>query len=252
MRRGTGWQIVARSSPLLAVGVILALTVGASLAAPAQNPAAVGPSGASVAASNGNGNDNSSGNDNGNSNGNDNSSGNDNGNSNGNDNSSGNDNGNSNGNDNSNSNGNNNDNGSNVSAQATLSGSSASFSGAGGVVTVQYVSGGNVDVNSEAINLASDAGPAIPAGVAQVEAVSLQLVPVTTPNDVNVTLHYTDAMTAAQAVKGGPLRMFYYAAPLGRWVELPVSQDAAAHTVTVSSVDVSAFAPGLTRLALMG
>ena len=50
----------------------------------------------------------------------------------------------------------------------------------------------------------------------------------------------------------GALRVFYFAAPLGRWVELPVSIDATAHTVTVTNVDVSAFGLMPTALALMG
>ena len=48
------------------------------------------------------------------------------------------------------------------------------------------------------------------------------------------------------------VKPLYYAEPLGRWVELPGTVNPAAHTITVSGLDVSAFAQGMTRLALMG
>ena len=56
----------------------------------------------------------------------------------------------------------------------------------------------------------------------------------------------------AQGTPGGALRLFYWAQPLGRWVEIPASTDTGAHTVTSHNVDVSAFVNQLTPFALMG
>ena len=77
----------------------------------------------------------------------------------------------------------------------------------------------------------------------------LRLLPQNVPNGVNLVLHFTDADLAAT---GGTLKPLYYAEPLGRWVELPGTVNPAAHTITVSGLDVSTFAQGMTRLALMG
>jgi hypothetical protein len=46
------------------------------------------------------------------------------------------------------------------------------------------------------------------------------------------------------------LRVFYYAAALKRWVELPMSIDAAQQVVMVTDIDISAFSDHLTRIAL--
>ena len=124
----------------------------------------------------------------------------------------------------------------------------AAFNSADGVLTVQWVSGGNV----LAMNGSVATIPAAPSGLAILRSTGLQMIPQSTPNGVNLVIHYSDSDVAKQAVKDGALRAFYYTSALGRWVELPVSEDKTGHTVTVSNVDVSAFEAGLTSLALMG
>src|SRR5262249_35227575 len=117
-----------------------------------------------------------------------------------------------------------------------------------GLLTVQWSSGGEVLVTTSP----SRSNSTVPSGLNILKPIDLEMLPKLTPNGVNLVLHYTDADVANQAVAGGALRAFYFAAPLGRWVELPVTVDTAAHTVTVSNVDVSAFGLMPTTLALMG
>jgi len=136
------------------------------------------------------------------------------------------------------------------SASATLSSTSATFTASDGALSLQWTSGGEVQVIEAPIDLASTPGPAAPDGLHEIKAASLQLTPVTTPNGVNLIFRYTDADRGMQAVSGGPLRLFYYTQ--GQWVELPTTLDTTQHTVTVSNLDVSAFAAASTRVALMG
>ncbi len=88
----------------------------------------------------------------------------------------------------------------------------------------------------------------VPVGLRQVMAVKLQLQPLETPNFVNLTLHYTDEQVQGVAESG--LRAFYFHDGLSAWVEMPSVVNPPANSVTMTHVDVSAFADALHDLGL--
>jgi hypothetical protein len=97
---------------------------------------------------------------------------------------------------------------------------------------------------------AQPATPAPPPGLRELTGLELQLQPIITPNDVTLTLYYTDAQLGSS--QESALRIFYRDDTLDTWVELPVTVDAAANSVTVQGLDVSAFADNPHRVGVFG
>ena len=89
-----------------------------------------------------------------------------------------------------------------------------------------------------------------PTGLQAVFAALIQLQPLSTPNEVTLTLTYNDAELGGLAESG--LRVFYYAHALGVWVEVPAVIDPLANTATVPHLDVSAFIQQPTAIGIFG
>jgi hypothetical protein len=109
-----------------------------------------------------------------------------------------------------------------------------------------------------AMNDGTFPGPAGPSGLVRVAAANVQLQPTATPNHVTLTLHYTDEQLAALGVSEASLGVYLFvpdsANPQGpgTWVKLPATLDPATNTLTISDVDVSAFANVLHQVAIFG
>ena len=116
--------------------------------------------------------------------------------------------------------------------------------------TTQFLAGTAEQVEALAAQKRLSGESAIPAAAVtkQIRAANIQLVPLDVPNNVNVTLRYLDTDLGGLPESG--LRMFYYDAGLGRWVEVPATIDPVGNTVTWSNVNVGAFAPRITRIAV--
>jgi hypothetical protein len=89
-----------------------------------------------------------------------------------------------------------------------------------------------------------------PTGLRQLSGAQLQLQPLSTPNVVSLTLYYYDDQLGS--TDEASLRAFYWSDELGLWVELPVTLDPLANSVTIHNLDVSAFADGLHHVGVFG
>ncbi len=130
--------------------------------------------------------------------------------------------------------------------------SHASSTTADGVVTLQWVSGGTVQVTEDPID-ASTPTPPLPAGLKQLRGANLELIPLSTPNQVNLILHYTDQDVASNGVNEATVTMYYYNPVAAAWLHIPgATTDTNANTVTWTNVDISIFGSRLTRVSVLG
>gem|GEM_PF-2086504 len=104
-------------------------------------------------------------------------------------------------------------------------------------------------VQIDPVNRATDASPALPLGWRSIREFNLKLAPIGAPTKATVVIHYSDT-DVANAGDPSSFAVFYYSVPLQRWVQVPATLDANAHTVTVSDIDVSAFIK-FARVALL-
>ncbi len=124
----------------------------------------------------------------------------------------------------------------------------------GGDTTVHCAPGTTAVVGSiplfgmRRLGAASVEEPAPPQGLTEIFGSNVQLQPQSTPNWVNLVLHYTDEDVTD--IDEWTLRMFYWDEQLAHWVELPSEVNPDANTVTVWNVDVSAFADALHRVSI--
>ena len=100
------------------------------------------------------------------------------------------------------------------------------------------------------ISRPSGVPPAPPAGLRYLTGAQIQLQPQSTPNAVNLTLYYYDDQLGSTPEAN--LRAFYWSDQLGIWVELPVTLDPQANSVTIYNVDVSAFTDGRHHVGVFG
>jgi hypothetical protein len=96
----------------------------------------------------------------------------------------------------------------------------------------------------------SDGVAGMPEGLNEVSRAHIQLQPLTTPNELNVTLFYDEG--ALGAVQEESLRMFYFDSDANAMVEIVAFVDTEANSVTAYNVDVSAFAGGYRHVGLFG
>jgi hypothetical protein len=132
----------------------------------------------------------------------------------------------------------------------TIGHESPIFNGNDGVVTVQWVGGGDIRVTHDPVDVRTNPGPRVPPWLHEIREANLKLVPVSTPNSVNIVMHYTQEDIASAGVNEAGLRMAYYNPVMVRWVELPVTVDTVNNTVTTANVDVSAFGSWLTQVGI--
>ncbi len=118
------------------------------------------------------------------------------------------------------------------------------------VLTVVWVGGGSFQLTHDPIDAATTQTPLAPAGLRQLRGANIQLLPHGTPNNVNLTLHYSDL--DVQGLNESQLRLFYFAPELGAWVEVPASVNAEQNFATWVNANVGAFSRRLTRFALFG
>jgi hypothetical protein len=102
------------------------------------------------------------------------------------------------------------------------------------------------------VNRATDTpNPIPPTGLKAIHDVNLKLAPTGVPSAVNLIVRYSDSEAASVTGGAGALQLQYWSVPLQRWVGLPSTLDTNAHTLTVTSIDVSAFFK-LSRITLLG
>ena len=85
-------------------------------------------------------------------------------------------------------------------------------------------------------------------GLHEVLVTQIQIQPTSTPNYVNLTLHYTDAQVAG--IPESNLRVLYFDDVFGVWVELPAVVSPHTNSITVYNLDVSAFTDRLHRVGI--
>jgi len=117
-----------------------------------------------------------------------------------------------------------------------------------GVVSVDWVGGGAIELLDDPVDPNVTPGPGAPAGQRQIRGANLQMLPDGTPNNVTVVLHYTDS--DVQGPKEVTLHAMVWNAPNNTWVQVGGALDPGANSVTVTNVDVSLFAPRITRIGL--
>jgi len=112
----------------------------------------------------------------------------------------------------------------------------------------QWTGGGDVLVTDDPVDPAQSPGPAMPLGLRQIRASNIFMQVINPPNNINLTMRYTDADVAG--LSEGGLRLFLYDAVAGTWREAPATVDPVANTVTWTNVDISQFASRFTRIAI--
>jgi hypothetical protein len=96
----------------------------------------------------------------------------------------------------------------------------------------------------------SDGVAGMPSGLDEVTTAHIQLQPLTTPNNVELTLYYDEA--GLGDIDEHTLRMFLFDADNNVMVEIPAVVDAEAYSVTARGIDVSAFADAYHHVGLFG
>ena len=110
-----------------------------------------------------------------------------------------------------------------------------------GLISVAASGGGTLGVDIDPADRARDPAPALPFDLRGLRCYNLRLTSQAAPaGSVTLVVRFTD-QDIAFAGNPASLSLQYYSVARGRYVQLPAELDQAAHTLTWSNLDISAF-----------